>query len=238
MEPPRTEAERRAVNSLNYGSLFTVKICDLGLATRADSKYGVEDGDPRYLAPELLDEDFSDLPKADIFSLGASIYELALGQPLPRSGPGWKQLRCGRPPELSGYSQRFYGMLKSMLQPDPTARNNAKMMLAHEALTSRLEFLLMREQKRSDALQRHLIRAVRRAQLHQSYTGNYRGAAGAHMQPHLRHSLPIGRSSAIGLQRMDSAPEQRERMDDVSLGRHTSDLGITSYQRLGEHDVP
>lgn len=176
-DPPANDVEKRAISSINYGGLFVVKICDLGLATRADSKYGVEDGDPRYLAPELLAEDFSDLPKADIFSLGASIYELALGQPLPRSGPGWHRLRSGDPPALQGYSQPFNGLLKSMLQPDPTARNNARMMLAHEALTSRLEFLLMREQRRSDALQRHLIRAVRRAQRHHKYIGNFRHRA-------------------------------------------------------------
>ena len=48
----------------------------------------------RYLPPELLKDDLSALTKADIFSLGASIYALALGHELPSRGPR----RCLRAP--------------------------------------------------------------------------------------------------------------------------------------------
>jgi len=42
-------------------------------------------GRGRYLAPELLANDWAAPEKADMFALGASAYELATGQDLPAS---------------------------------------------------------------------------------------------------------------------------------------------------------
>ena len=83
----------------------------------------VEEGDSRYLAPELLRGDFAPfwqnaddaprevsaneprerspysfvgLDRADVFSLGATAYELASGAPLPASGEAYRALRDGR----------------------------------------------------------------------------------------------------------------------------------------------
>lgn len=60
------------------------KIADLGLSRISKRTLGEEinEGDSRYLAPELLNEANSNLPdltKADIFSLGITIYELLTG---------------------------------------------------------------------------------------------------------------------------------------------------------------
>ena len=55
--------------------VFNCKIGDFGLATSiADPK--IEEGDSRYLDLEFLKKDKPDLVKADVFSLGISIYEL------------------------------------------------------------------------------------------------------------------------------------------------------------------
>ena len=74
-----------------------VKLGDLGLACRLDESYGAalsEEGERRYRAGEIvLGEGRIDLAKADIFSFGASMYELALGRQLESSGEEWRNLR-------------------------------------------------------------------------------------------------------------------------------------------------
>jgi len=74
------------------------KIADLGLATAAMNSNcdEISEGDSRYLARELLQGDFSDLTKADVFSLGLMSYELATNpKGLPCNGEEWHQLRQG-----------------------------------------------------------------------------------------------------------------------------------------------
>ena len=48
----------------------------------------------RYLCPHLLNS-HKFLKEADIFSLGATAYELASGKPIPKAGEGWHALRQG-----------------------------------------------------------------------------------------------------------------------------------------------
>ena len=60
------------------------------------------EGDPKYLAPELMSGHFT--RAADIFSLGITILELATDLDLPRGGSSWHQLRSGQVPMI--YTQR------------------------------------------------------------------------------------------------------------------------------------
>lgn len=83
------------------------KLADLGLS-RLKIRVANEDimeGDSRYMAQELLQVmddsgEYPDLTKADIFSLGATIYEIMIGRPqLTRQGLAWKWARVGEHPE-------------------------------------------------------------------------------------------------------------------------------------------
>ncbi len=112
------------------------KIADLGLARLVTKLDGdVPEGDSRYLAPELLNEDpvaaVPDLTKADIFSLGIMMYELMRSRPLPLNGEEWVDTRNGKvdTSELVAYSQELKEAILAMMQPDPAHRPSAELIL-------------------------------------------------------------------------------------------------------------
>ncbi|KAI9080351.1 hypothetical protein K1719_037745 [Acacia pycnantha] len=74
------------------------KLGDFGCATLIDKSPPIEEGDARYMPQEILNENYDHLDKVDIFSLGASIFELIRGSPLPESGCKSFNLKEGRLP--------------------------------------------------------------------------------------------------------------------------------------------
>ncbi|EDV31594.1 uncharacterized protein Dana_GF14473 [Drosophila ananassae] len=116
-------------------NLVTYKIGDLGHVTSVKEPY-VEEGDCRYLPKEILQEDYSNLFKADIFSLGITLFEVAGGGPLPKNGPEWHKLRNGEVPILPSLSRDFNELIAQMMHPDPEKRPTSQSIFSHPILSA------------------------------------------------------------------------------------------------------
>ncbi|GFU89049.1 membrane-associated tyrosine- and threonine-specific cdc2-inhibitory kinase [Trichonephila clavipes] len=83
----------------------------------SDTSDAIE-GDPRYLAPELMEGIFT--KAADVFSVGITILELASDLDLPRGSETWHQLRNLEIPKTftRGISYPLFGVISRMMEPD------------------------------------------------------------------------------------------------------------------------
>nr|CAD7411731.1 unnamed protein product [Timema poppensis] len=91
--------------------LYTYKIGDTGHVTNVENPM-LEKGDFRYLPREIQKEDFSQVTKADIFSLALTLYEAATLKPLPENGPVWHSIRDSHLDEIEHCDQHFNDLLK------------------------------------------------------------------------------------------------------------------------------
>eukprot|EP00977_Amphora_coffeiformis_P009416 scaffold2179_cov165-Amphora_coffeaeformis.AAC.20 len=116
------------------------KLGDFGLASKSSSHEDVEEGDSRYMSLELLSGDHSDLTKSDIFSLGATLYEICRGQPLPLSGQEWQDMRHGRLQHIHQdgitVDADMVTFVHHMMSADPQQRPAASSLLQHPQLLS------------------------------------------------------------------------------------------------------
>lgn len=113
----------------DFGLLFEFK--NKGKVSSDDD---VQEGDARYMAPELLRGDYG--PAADVFSLGVTILELACNIEVPNGGNGWQQLRQGCLPSevTSSLSCDLQTVLRMMLTPEPSDRPTVSELLALPAV--------------------------------------------------------------------------------------------------------
>lgn len=129
-----------ATSSPNCGASKIHKIADLGLATAAMGSGcdEINEGDSRYLARELLQGNFSDLTKADVFSLGVTCYELATNpKELPCNGEEWHRLRDGCIEDCfaNHLSPSTLSLIRCMVHPVAAERPPCVEVLEHEAIS-------------------------------------------------------------------------------------------------------
>lgn len=108
----------------------TFKLGDFGTATSKSAAIH-DEGDSRYLAREVLNGDTRHLEKGDMFALGASLYELATGCPLPKEGSAYQDLREGKLKLLPVATDNFRKVVADLMHPDPELRPSARKILTY-----------------------------------------------------------------------------------------------------------
>ena len=156
-------------------SLFTVQLTlhpninipfpcpqDFGLVSKTSTSDEVEEGDSRYMPMELLSfGEHEDLTKSDIFSLGATMYEVCLGRPLPGDGDEWQNIRQGKLQLLPDTPPPMQAIITEMLHPDPKKRPDATILLARRELLSAEQKKLLVEQNKVSKLREQMTQPPR-----------------------------------------------------------------------------
>lgn len=90
----------------------------------------VQEGDSCYLPLEVMNSNYTQLDKADVFALGATLFELASGNELPSGGQLYEDLRREKVPLLPNLTTSMMQMIRLMMKNDPSERPSASQLLA------------------------------------------------------------------------------------------------------------
>lgn len=126
----------KAANIL-IGNGGNVSLCDFGVAARLTSnalKRMTMAGTPFWMAPEVIREGDQYNAKADIWSLGITLYEIATGNPpYSEGGATWAMAMIEKqtPPRLEGreYPQALKECIALCLDENPEERPSAELLL-------------------------------------------------------------------------------------------------------------
>jgi serine/threonine protein kinase len=124
------------VPNARFGAMC--KIGDFGMAGDIGSSGDGQEGDARYMPPELLSS-ITRQPSADIFSLGLTLYEISTEHhvEMPSEGPQWHELRsdsCPKLPTFRGYE--LTQLIKAMTDPCEQRRPKVDNILLNELVVS------------------------------------------------------------------------------------------------------
>jgi serine/threonine protein kinase len=138
-----------------------------GAAAGGTGASDVEEGDSRYMARELLSwGPVEDLTKCDIFSLGATCYEIGCfpAQTLKDGGQEWHDVRSGVLNMPPGAPQDFVDIVTHMMREQSAMRPSATQLCeTYVSLKTELEKELIRQKICNDGLRAMLERTTQHA---------------------------------------------------------------------------
>jgi predicted ATPase len=191
---------------------WSPKLVDFGVAAKADMR-SVRTldvvGTPAYMAPEQARGDAIIDARSDIYSLGATLFELIAGRP-PHVGPTMiailARLVTTRPPRLSELRRDTPPLLEDlvqrMLETDPTSRPRSMgevLQILHDSTrdSGRVSWIENNESQRSSRLGSSAVRLVTAIVGVHFATGSARERALDYLHQRGADAVPLGQDSIV-----------------------------------------